>query len=90
MIRDEKHLSYEEFVLIISESLGIDRDDIDKDTSFIDDLGIDSLSLIDCIIKLEKRFDIKLDISNIWELQNIEKAYEMFTNRIAALKKVSS
>jgi acyl carrier protein len=80
----EKTLSYDEFVFIISESLGLDRDEINEDTSFIDDLGIDSLSFMDCIIKLERKFGVKINISNIWELTSVKQAYDVFTKTLTA------
>lgn len=42
---------------VISEQLSISLDDIDLDSSFIDDLGVDSLGMIELVLSLEDAFD---------------------------------
>lgn len=44
----------------ISEQLGIDADEITMDSSFIDDLGADSLDIVELIMALETEFDIEI------------------------------
>jgi len=45
---------------IISDQLGIDADEIAMDSSFIDDLGADSLDIVELIMALEGEFDIEI------------------------------
>lgn len=75
-------LSLEKFMQMISDHLGIDESEITPETSFLDDLGIDSLSLINFIIKLERKFGIKINLDSIWTLKNIREAYQVFVDKI--------
>lgn len=45
---------------IISEQLGIDADEITLESSFMDDLGADSLDIVELIMALESEFDLEI------------------------------
>ena len=46
---------------VISEQLGIDdTDSITTETTFIDDLGVDSLDIVELIMALEEEFDMEI------------------------------
>jgi acyl carrier protein len=47
---------------IIAEKLSVDLEDVLPDASFVDDLGADSLDLVELIMSMEEEFDI--DISD--------------------------
>lgn len=44
----------------IAEQLSIDEDDITMDSGFVDDLGADSLDLVELIMALEEEFDMEI------------------------------
>ena len=43
---------------LIAQSLGVNEDEIVPDASFIDDLGADSLDIVELVMLIEKEFDI--------------------------------
>lgn len=45
---------------IISEQLGIDVEEINMESSFVDDLGADSLDIVELIMALETEFDLEI------------------------------
>lgn len=45
---------------VISEQLGTDKNSVDMHTSFIDDLGADSLDVVELIMGIETEFDIEI------------------------------
>jgi len=45
---------------IISEQLGVDADEITMESSFMDDLGADSLDIVELIMALESEFDMEI------------------------------
>ncbi|KGK88478.1 MULTISPECIES: acyl carrier protein [Clostridium] len=45
---------------IISEQLGIDAEEISMESSFVDDLGADSLDVVELIMALETEFDLEI------------------------------
>lgn len=44
---------------IIADQLGVDEEEITMESSFIDDLGADSLDIVELIMALESEFDIE-------------------------------
>ncbi len=53
-------MEFEKIQTIISEVLGVDADSITMDTTFVDDLGADSLDVFQIIMALEEEFDIEI------------------------------
>ena len=45
---------------IVAERMGVKKEDISKETSFITDLGADSLDLVELIMELEDQFDLNI------------------------------
>ena len=43
---------------LIAEQLAIDADEISMDSSFVDDLGADSVDLVELVMAMEEEFDI--------------------------------
>ncbi len=50
----------ERVVDIVAEQLGVDKDKITRDTSFVNDLGADSLDTVELVMELEEEFDISI------------------------------
>ncbi len=53
-------MEFEHLKEIISEVMGVDAKDITMDTTFIDDLGADSLDVYQIIMGIESEFDIEI------------------------------
>ena len=53
-------VTFEDLQDLIAEKLGIEKDQITKEASFINDLGVDSLEQVELIMELEKKFDISI------------------------------
>jgi acyl carrier protein len=83
-MRREQSVEYEEFAVMVCDAFGLNRSEVNEDTSFLNDLGIDSLSLANFIIKLEHRYRIKINLSNVWDLKNMREAYGKFSRALAA------
>jgi acyl carrier protein len=45
---------------IIVDQLGVEEDKVKEDSSFIDDLGADSLDIVELIMAFEEEFDIEI------------------------------
>lgn len=54
-------MEFEKIKEIIAESLSVDADEITMETTFIDDLGADSLDVFEIIMAIEEEFDIEID-----------------------------
>ena len=51
---------FEKVKAIIVEQLGVEEDSVTMEASFIDDLGADSLDLVELIMAFEEEFDIEI------------------------------
>jgi acyl carrier protein len=61
-------MEFEKLVKIISEVLNVGEDEITMETTFVDDLGADSLDVFQIIMGIEEEFDIEIaneDAENI-------------------------
>ena len=54
---------------LIADKLGVDKDEVTEEASLIDDLGADSLDLVDLVMVFEEEFDVKIEDE---ELENIK------------------
>ena len=53
-------MEFEKLQGIIAEVLNVDADEITPDTTFVDDLGADSLDVFQIIMGIEEEFDIEI------------------------------
>lgn len=69
--------SVEERVIdIVAEQLGQEREKITRDTSFINDLGADSLDTVELVMELEEEFDINIPDDAAEKIQTVGQAVE--------------
>lgn len=55
-----KNLIFEKVRSIIADKLSVDENDVTMETSFVDDLGADSLDVVELIMALEDEFEIEI------------------------------
>ncbi|MBQ5446151.1 MAG: acyl carrier protein [Lachnospiraceae bacterium] len=53
-------MEFEKIQSIISDVLNIEADDITMESTFVDDLGADSLDVFQIVMALEEEFDIEI------------------------------
>ena len=51
---------FERVKSVIVDQLGVDEDDVTMEASFVDDLGADSLDIVELIMGLETEFDLEI------------------------------
>ena len=61
---------------VVAEQLGVDKDKITRDTSFVNDLGADSLDTVELIMELEEEFDTTIPESTAEQIQTVGQAIE--------------
>lgn len=80
----DSHSDVKERVLnVVSEQLGFNKEDLKMETSFVNDLGSDSLDLVELVMELEEEFGITIpeeateDVQTIGDVvEHIEKELE--------------
>ena len=65
---------------VIVEQLGVEDDSIKLDTSFIDDLGADSLDIVELIMALEEEFDMQIPDSEAEKISTVNDVVEYIKN----------
>ena len=54
---------------IVMDQLGVSRDDIESESSFIDDLGADSLDIVELVMAMEEEFGVEIPEDDSEKLQ---------------------
>ncbi len=67
---------FERIVQVTSEELAISEEEVTKDASFIDDLGADSLDVVELIMALEEEFDIEIPDEDAEEIATVGDAVD--------------
>ncbi len=61
---------------IIRNQLGIDDAEITEDTNFKDDLGVDSLDLLELVMAFEEEYNIELNPEELEDIQTVGDVME--------------
>ena len=69
-------MELEKIKAIIAEVLNIDADSITAGTTFVDDLGADSLDIFQIIMGIEEEYDIELENESVEQIQTVGDAVE--------------
>jgi len=67
---------------ILVTKIELKEEMIERDASLKDDLGIDSLSLLDLLTFLEKAFTIKIKLYELDGVETLEHLYDFLENKI--------
>ena len=59
---------------IVVEELAVDRDEVTEDSSFIDDLGADSLDVVELVMAFEEEFDVEIPDEDAEKIRTVEDA----------------
>lgn len=69
-------MELEKLKAIIADVMNIDGDSITADTTFVDDLGADSLDVFQIIMGLEEEYDVELGNETVEQIQTVGDAAE--------------
>ena len=61
---------------IVAEQLGVDKEKINADTHFVNDLGADSLDIVELVMELEEEFDISIPDDASEKIQTVGEAID--------------
>lgn len=67
---------------LIVEQLGVSREEAVLNASFIDDLGADSLDIVELVMTLEETFDIEIPDDDAEKMQTIADAIDYLKERV--------
>ena len=73
-------MEFEKLKEIIADVLNVDEDEITMDTTFVDDLGADSLDVFQIIMGIEEEFDIEIAQEEAEKIISVGDAVEAIRN----------
>jgi len=59
---------------IIARELGVNMDDIKMDATFVEDLGADSLDIVELVMKFEDEFNLEIPDEEAEKIQTVQDA----------------
>ena len=59
---------------IVEDIAGVDAADVQPDKSFVDDLDVDSLSMVEVVVAAEEKFDVKIPDEEVKNLKTVGDA----------------
>ncbi len=65
---------------IISEQMGVDKAEITRETSFINDLNADSLDTVELVMEFEDEFDMSIPDEEAEKIQTVGAAVDYIVN----------
>ncbi|MCY7377060.1 MAG: acyl carrier protein [Pyrinomonadaceae bacterium] len=69
---------------IIVDELGVDEAEVTENARFIEDLGADSLDLVELVMRFEEEFDIEIPDEDAEKIQSVRDAYSYVEQHKAA------
>ena len=75
-------MEFEKLKKIIAEVLNVEPDEITMDTTFVDDLGADSLDVFQIIMGIEEEFDIEIPNEAAESIVTVADAVEQIKNAL--------
>ena len=65
---------------IVVKQLGLGEDEVNNESSFIDDLGADSLDTVELVMSLEEEFDIEISDDEAENILTVQAAIDHVNN----------
>ena len=75
-------MEFEKLQEIIMDVLNVNKEDVTTETTFVDDLGADSLDIFQIIMGIEETFDIEIDNEEAEKIVTVGDAVEQIKNAV--------
>ena len=75
-------MEFEKLKKVIADVLNVDPEEITMETTFVDDLGADSLDVFQIIMGIEEEFDIEIPAEDAENIATVEEAVNLIKNAV--------
>lgn len=75
-------MEFEKLKQVIADVLNVDPEEIKMESTFVDDLGADSLDVFQIIMGLEEEFDIEIPVDDAEKITTVEEAVNLIKNAV--------
>jgi acyl carrier protein len=79
MDRDEL---FEKIKGVVVDQLGVDEDDVTEDAAFVDDLGADSLDIVELVMALEEEFGVSIPDEQAEKIKTVGDAVDFVAESV--------
>jgi acyl carrier protein len=79
----KKPVPFETFRDIIAQELQVEKDEVVREASFVDDLLADSIKLVEMMLSMEEK-GIEIPIESAWEAETVGDAYQLYRRHAAS------
>ncbi len=69
---------------LIVDQLGVSAEEIRPEVSFLDDLGADSLDIVELVMAMEEEFDVEIPDDDAEKIQTIGDAFAYIKEKVGA------
>jgi len=73
----------ERVIKMVAEQLGVKEEDVKPDSSFVEDLGADSLDTVELIMALEEEFDTEIPDEEAEKITTVKLAVEYIKSNLS-------
>ena len=71
---------------IVAEQLGVKQEQVTNDASFVDDLGADSLDVVELVMQFEEAFDLEIPDEDAEKIKTVKDAVDYIEKNQKAAK----
>ena len=75
-------MEFEKLQDIVADVLNVQKDEIKPETTFVDDLGADSLDIFQIIMGIEEEFDIEIDNDEAEKIVTVQDAVDQIKKAV--------
>ena len=75
-------MEFEKLKKVIADVLNVDPEEITMESTFVDDLGADSLDVLQIIMGLEEVFDIEIPAEEAEKITTVEEAVNLIKHAV--------
>jgi len=69
---------------IIAEQLGLSVEEVANESSYVDDLGADSLDVVELVMALEEEFDIEISDDELEKIRTVQDTIDYIKHHVKA------
>src|SRR5699024_2131219 len=80
--KEELIMEFEKLQDIIADVLNVQKEEIKPETTFVDDLGADSLDIFQIIMGIEEEFDIEIDNDEAEKIVTVQDAVDQIKKAV--------
>lgn len=75
-------MEFEKLKRVIADVLNVDANEITMETTFVDDLGADSLDVFQIVMGIEEEFGIEIPAEKAEKITTVEEAVELIKGAV--------